>query len=987
MLINELNIQNFRGVPGSLKLDLTAPLTVLYAPNGTGKTSICDAAEWMLCGHVGRLNSLDKNEVRCRFGEDYLETSVDATFEDRNKSYVLKRTLGNNSSILQRKVGAGEYSKVTDRELLSVLVDAIPLSGNFPKGQISWVRSTRFLESDSLNLLIDSDTESNNTQKLIFSNLFGVGDYQKVESELGKILRKLPASSTISREKLKIRKKISDYEEVITKLINDQSEPYDAHTLNLLTTIASNLGTSINLEAESSLLEHHNRLEVKFIQSTEALENQKNVRSFVRENLYIHQDNLSKKEGLDKTLISENNAFKRIGDDFTKKKENHDKQQEIFAQNGQKIIDIASALEELKITHEEVVRLHETYELPVLEEGNQENRLERLSKSIASKKRKTADINERLVLLERLIELIPNWTNAQDAVKGIAIELGTLQAFQYQDTEKESLPERISKVKVKLDVLQDFRKKALGELDLLLSSGKRYVETHEEVSECPLCEFKYESNSVLLGKIGVRFSRLSDKSKEESTLASTHSYLTKLLEQENARLVQIQELTNRKNGLLKKIQEIEGKFIGAGLERDDLDEAASLTQKLEDIRRQKLNEITRSSKVMLPYKLAFEAGNNLEGIFRRLKPIAASWFRKLEQPNNDEPKSFDDLGGTITSLEQLLNRSSLEKKQRQEGEKIKIGENVVELSKAEKEKKEKSLLISSTKKALSSIESDIDDFKKKWTIISKSSACSLQGIEAASLAIGKQDVIHLEIKGLFQKTQYYFEKIREAKNKESARGTYQKELVDAKTQLQEWLNQEDARSMIEYEICAIKEEIRRFIANEIQPLSNIINTLYLRAQGNRFINSIEARPSKEGFLEWIAELDDKGNTFDKMRSLSQGQRQDLALSIFLARARSLGGTFFLDEPLAHLDDLNRVALLDTLRIIVSENRSTNPLRLVLTTANNSLLRHLREKFSLVEGSNGEPALRIYRMKGNPKVGLQIDPPELVQSPNRLLATT
>jgi exonuclease SbcC len=182
----------------------------------------------------------------------------------------------------------------------------------------------------------------------------------------------------------------------------------------------------------------------------------------------------------------------------------------------------------------------------------------------------------------------------------------------------------------------------------------------------------------------------------------------------------------------------------------------------------------------------------------------------------------------------------------------------------------------------------------------------------------------------------------------------------------------------------IKDEIRRFIAQEIQPLSNTISTLYLRAQGNRFINAIEARPSKEGFLEWIAELNDEGESFDKMLSLSQGQRQDLAIAIFLARARSLGGTFFLDEPLAHLDDLNRVALLDTLRIIVSEKRALNPLRLVLTTASNNLLRHLREKFSLVEDSDGKPALRIYRMSGNPKVGLDVFSPELVHSPNRLL---
>ena len=160
--------------------------------------------------------------------------------------------------------------------------------------------------------------------------------------------------------------------------------------------------------------------------------------------------------------------------------------------------------------------------------------------------------------------------------------------------------------------------------------------------------------------------------------------------------------------------------------------------------------------------------------------------------------------------------------------------------------------------------------------------------------------------------------------------------------------------------------------------------MYLRAQGNRFINSISAEPTEKGLLNWVAELDEEGNSFDKMQALSQGQRQDLALSIFLARARSLGGTYFLDEPLAHLDDLNRVALLDTLRVIVSEDNSVANLRLVLTTASKNLLRHLREKFSLVERNDGSPALRIYKMLGNPKIGLEVEDPEIVHSPNRLL---
>lgn len=103
--------------------------------------------------------------------------------------------------------------------------------------------------------------------------------------------------------------------------------------------------------------------------------------------------------------------------------------------------------------------------------------------------------------------------------------------------------------------------------------------------------------------------------------------------------------------------------------------------------------------------------------------------------------------------------------------------------------------------------------------------------------------------------------------------------------------------------------------------------------------------------------------------MSLGQRQDLALAIFLARARELGGTFFLDEPLITLDDLNRVAILDVIRALVVEERPT-PLRLVVTTANYSLVRLCREKFSLVKGQNGQSALRVYRLLGEPRSGVE-----------------
>lgn len=173
------------------------------------------------------------------------------------------------------------------------------------------------------------------------------------------------------------------------------------------------------------------------------------------------------------------------------------------------------------------------------------------------------------------------------------------------------------------------------------------------------------------------------------------------------------------------------------------------------------------------------------------------------------------------------------------------------------------------------------------------------------------------------------------------------------------------RDDLDRAVFLMREAKEAFINQQIQPLCNVITALYLRAQSNAFITAIGTE-NKSGAHSWIASIED--TRLEAIAQLSQGQRQDFALAVFLARAREIRGTFFLDEPLLHLDDLNRVALLDVLRVLVSE-QAAMPIRLVITTASNALVRHFREKFSLLRSSDHGPALRVYRLSGNPRDGV------------------
>ncbi|HFO3211523.1 TPA: hypothetical protein ACHG3X_003771 [Escherichia coli] len=164
----------------------------------------------------------------------------------------------------------------------------------------------------------------------------------------------------------------------------------------------------------------------------------------------------------------------------------------------------------------------------------------------------------------------------------------------------------------------------------------------------------------------------------------------------------------------------------------------------------------------------------------------------------------------------------------------------------------------------------------------------------------------------------------------------------------------------------LASEIERLTSLSLKNLIEPASEMFSRMHANEVYDGLKV--AKDGKLRWRAltgeKADDELITQDYF---SQGQRQDLALSLYLARARTLGGTFFLDEPVAHLDDMNRVAMTDIFRMLTMQEKG---LGLVLTTASDPLRRHLRQKFSALSGDRA--LLSIITMNGNPRQGVSFD---------------
>jgi len=170
---------------------------------------------------------------------------------------------------------------------------------------------------------------------------------------------------------------------------------------------------------------------------------------------------------------------------------------------------------------------------------------------------------------------------------------------------------------------------------------------------------------------------------------------------------------------------------------------------------------------------------------------------------------------------------------------------------------------------------------------------------------------------------------------------------------------------------AITEHYSTQSRNQVHALGRAINILFSRMHANRVVDYVDLGDDSE-FLRWFARAGTE--RFDPQKEFSQGQRQDLALAIFLARARGLGGTFFLDEPMSHFDDLNRVGLLDVLRVIAVQSHAT--MNLVITTANRAFARHMIEKFSRLGSvrlrEEDVPMLRVLELAGNVRSGVGLN---------------
>ena len=217
--LSSLGITAFRGISEPVRFDLSAPLTLVFAPNGTGKTTMCEAAEWLLTGQVERLKGgkgFDAHVLRSKFAAEGQTPTVEADLFVAGKQRFLSRVAEGAQSPASWGETRDAEAHIGPHELLSLLAPAAAADEAHHLTAINlrqrWLKGTRFLSAEALAALVDTDEETIERRTQVFADLLGIRHLLDAERQCEKYANEMGAGLR-----------------TLTRLIDQQSS--EAHAL------------------------------------------------------------------------------------------------------------------------------------------------------------------------------------------------------------------------------------------------------------------------------------------------------------------------------------------------------------------------------------------------------------------------------------------------------------------------------------------------------------------------------------------------------------------------------------------------------------------------------------------------------------------------------------------------------------------------------------------------------------------------------------
>ncbi|HHN8406372.1 TPA: AAA family ATPase [Morganella morganii] len=899
----KVTIQNFRGIPDELVVPLDAPLTVIHAANGTGKSTVGYALEWLI---TGKVDDLSKTELECQWGTG--RTSVSAECLIGDKYHVLTR----HKSSLSITNKDGKKEKITDENLLKMLTPS-SISGKsaiaLNKAKRGWLRNSRWLYSNSLALLVDNNKADERQQ--IFADILGFGHLTSTLRDLRDYRKALPNTKGLEDKITGVKTEIDALQSSISISFPAKEEALrdiDSIFKALPPTVGGTLAERL-AEAQLRVKSLSQKRQRELVVLNTLYEKWEQYHSSLKQITALRQ----KVDGL---VLEQNQS----------REEQVVRASELFAAQ-QKVSDAQRSLKWVDDSLQTIQGWQSVTTTDGVKEyfqGGELSQAELTDKFVELKwsSEQQEKWKESTVFLEANFQTIIELERQKKDLTANPIN----PAIDYD--EKVRGAEAAKNARVRAEAEFDAFSNVLGKLKAM---GSEIVHSHDN-THCPLCNYNWGTIDKLQLEISSNMDILSP------ALDSATSALTKARQKEQEAINALALSTSQKSAYeayLNRVTSVSQELQNFEKKTDYFE-----TMGVQDFSGMNLSDLAHLNRRVT-------SAIQLSRIFTKLAEVE-QFFAII-------PKH-----GVSTRVSNAVEHFDSYKKyfQKQldqhEPERIRLEPVVQGLVEAVNSKSKE---IASINTSIAAAVEGTSIFDSHWRELFGQQPVLAESYELKRQQLDQQGSELSKYNSMLDKCAAVVSVDADSaklKNLELELAGLTRKLKIGK----------DYITSAEHAIEKYSLQVKDFTASSLRPLLSPATELFSRMHANEVYKGLGVSAGDDA-LKWTVFAEGFESALDAEGKLSQGQRQDLALSLYLARARNTGGSFFLDEPIAHLDDLNRVAMLDIFRLAATSMPSMN---LILTTASDSLARHMAQKFSSIKDRH---LLNMIYLEGNPRTGVKM----------------
>lgn len=980
--LSSVTIENFRAYRKAQKFNLGDAVTVLYGPNGFGKTSFFDAIDFAVTGSIGRINPSSFRKVAQHLDSDGEKSSVSLSFSGAHGPEQIVRDVSDPNNALL------DGFPLDRKSILAQLTGSQGGKVDRVEHLVRLFRATHLFSQEQQELASDFHQNCEISADIV-SRMLAFEDYVGAVKKAGKV------KDRISHRKGLLQENIGR----LTGLIRESKENFDQ--LNVI----SDKGKSI--ESLEIVIENVKE-EVKGV-GIELLSDQVDLavitgwRADLESRLSVNKSYRKRLSLLIKDVASlpaePSEAEEEIAQLEKDNLTNRGKRGEaegVFLRAEDKLrqnFDQILAYEEAAKTYKWMLSITPAY-IKLVEEERGSNDLLRKKlevfsamekdERLASKNLQAADMASsknieginlqaaKLKLLRSLSEELDVWVADTSKLQDIdESEKSKIAARIALSKEEDEIKQKIAFVREQTQLREqviDAADKDQTDLQNLLSQ----LSSHVTGKDCPLCGMEHKSMDDLVQRIHSRAS-IDSASSERAELAE-------LERQSNALSAELLGKSLRKTALEKEVVDLgekrklieEGisRFLGAAKSYDIIFTSSGITptEQLDSMIDQVETNISRlKEQSAIDIQILNLAGKEFEKSSKltsdkrlEIETIQSDIEKKqLEIDSLKDDKRLVNLTLDIKSIEveELMrtNQSNLISCR-------KLVDNGRATINANKQIIESlSRKISSVDESLLALRTKIIERREKFNLI-------FGVLTELKLPheIGDEELLHVQ-----ENESLAYEKLLTLRDKVSSLEL----AVDTATtaaalvSLQQGINEkeqsvvQEKKKLKDIEPWAVYfNEISRLLSDqqnestskftiEYGPRTSVIQRRLRSVYGFDDVeivsrsSSIEVRVTRNG--EMLRPID----------YFSQSQQQSLLLGLFLAACSSQTWSsfspIFLDDPVTHFDDLNTYALLDLIVGLLSTQFGVP--QFVISTCDERLFQLARQKFSHLEA-----AAKFYR---------------------------